>query len=101
MAADTVIRDIAIGHTLRCGAASVIARARDARSGGTIGRMPADEDPGLPIKLGPCSNGEYVPRPAAPLAREVARRTRDLADRHARAIGMSRRQFLLSSMGAA
>jgi uncharacterized protein len=63
--------------------------------------MPADDDPGLPIKLGPCSNGEYVPKPAAPFAREVARRTRELADRHARAIGMSRRQFLLSSMGAA
>jgi hypothetical protein len=60
-----------------------------------------DDDPGLPIKLGPCSNGEYLPRPASALAREVARRTREAADHHARAIGMSRRRFLLSSMGAA
>ena len=63
--------------------------------------MPADDDPGLPIKLGPCSNGEYVPKPARGFTREVARRTRELTDRHARALGMSRRQFLLSSMGAA
>jgi predicted TIM-barrel fold metal-dependent hydrolase len=59
------------------------------------------DDPGLPIKLGPCSNGEFVPPPPTPLARQVARRTRELADHHARRLGMSRRQFLLSSMGAA
>ena len=63
--------------------------------------MPADDDPGLPIKLGPCSNGEYLPRPPTRLAREIARRTRVEADAHARALGMSRRSFLLSSMGAA
>jgi hypothetical protein len=63
--------------------------------------MPAEDDPGLPIKLGPCSNGEYIPKPASRFTREVARRTREVADRHARAIGMSRRQFLVSSMGAA
>jgi predicted TIM-barrel fold metal-dependent hydrolase len=63
--------------------------------------MTVDDDPGLPIKLGPCSNGEYVPKPPSRFAREVARRTRAAAEQHARAIGMSRRQFLLSSMGAA
>jgi hypothetical protein len=63
--------------------------------------MPVDEDPGLPIKLGPCSNGEYIPAPPSRFTREVVRRTRELADRNARALGMSRRQFLLSSMGAA
>jgi hypothetical protein len=64
--------------------------------------MPADDDdPGLPIKLGPCSNGEFLPRPPRRLARRVARRTRVEAEAHARALGMSRRSFLLSSMGAA
>ena len=29
-----------------------------------------DEDPGLPIKLNPCSNGEFVPEPPTPLVRE-------------------------------
>ncbi|WP_208027309.1 amidohydrolase family protein [Rhabdothermincola sediminis] len=64
--------------------------------------MAADDvDPGLPIKLHPCSNGEYLPPPASPLVREVARRTRERAASNAHAVGMSRRQFLLSSMGAA
>jgi predicted TIM-barrel fold metal-dependent hydrolase len=58
-------------------------------------------EPGLPIKLHPCSNGEYVPPPPSALAREVARRTRAQAERNARLVGMSRRRFLLSSMGAA
>jgi hypothetical protein len=30
-----------------------------------------DEDPGLPIKLGPCSNGEYEPEPLPPVLRET------------------------------
>jgi len=63
--------------------------------------MPSDDDPGLPIKIGPCSNGEFVPRPASRFTREVARRTRLAAEHNARVLGMSRRQFLLSSMGAA
>ena len=58
-------------------------------------------DPGLPIKLNPCSNGEFVPGPATPLALETVRRTRAAADREAAAIGMSRRRFLLSTMGSA
>lgn len=62
---------------------------------------PEPPDPGLPIKLDPCSNGETAPPPPSPLAREVARRTRDAADRKARRLGMSRRDFLRSSMGAA
>jgi uncharacterized protein len=60
-----------------------------------------EDDPGLPLKLHACSNGEFIPPPPSRLAREVARRTRDLADRNARSSGMSRRQFLLSSMGTA
>jgi hypothetical protein len=60
-----------------------------------------DVDPGLPIKLNRCSNGEFVPPPPSPVVREAVRRARADADRNARRIGMSRRRFLLSSMGAA
>jgi predicted TIM-barrel fold metal-dependent hydrolase len=58
-------------------------------------------DPGLPIKLGPCSNGEYPPRPASALVREAARRARRDSEETARRVGLSRREFLLSAMGAA
>jgi hypothetical protein len=60
-----------------------------------------DDDPGLPIKLGPCSNGEYVPRPLTPVVQEAIRRARDDCDDNARHTGMSRRRFLLSACGAA
>jgi len=60
-----------------------------------------DDDPGLPIKLHPCSNGEFVPPPATPVVREAVRRARDQADENARRLGWSRRRFLRSSMGAA
>jgi predicted TIM-barrel fold metal-dependent hydrolase len=58
-------------------------------------------DPGLPIKLEPVSNGEYVPPPSSDVVREAIRRTRIESDRIARRLGMTRRRFLLSSMGAA
>jgi uncharacterized protein len=60
-----------------------------------------DEDPGLPIKLGPCSNGEYDPEPLPPVLVETIRRAREECERNARRLGMTRRQFLLSMMGAA
>jgi predicted TIM-barrel fold metal-dependent hydrolase len=61
-----------------------------------------DEDPGLPIKLGPCSNGEYDPEdPLPPVLREAIRRARETCDRNARRTGISRREFLLSAAGAA
>jgi hypothetical protein len=60
-----------------------------------------DEDPGLPIKLNPCSNGEFVPEAPTPLVRETVRRARRDAEDTARRLGMSRRRFLLSSLGAA
>jgi len=60
-----------------------------------------DLDPGLPIKLGPCSNGEYVPAPLSAVARETIRRARDACDVNARRTGVSRRRFLLSVCGAA
>lgn len=59
------------------------------------------DDPGLPIKLGPCSNGEFAPQPPTELVREAARRARRLCEENARRLGMDRRDFLLTSMGAA
>ena len=61
----------------------------------------ADEDPGLPIKFGPVSNGEYDPRPLPPVLLETIRRAREECDRNARRLGVSRRRFLLSLAGAA
>lgn len=58
-------------------------------------------DPGLPIKLGPCSNGEFAPPPPSPLVRAAARRARADADALARRLGLSRRDFLRSTCGAA
>jgi len=60
-----------------------------------------EAEPGLPIKLNPCSNGEFVPRPSSKVVREARRRARADSVEHARRLGLSRRQFLLSSMGAA
>lgn len=61
----------------------------------------ADEDPGLPIKFGPCSNGEYDPEPLKPIIVETIRRAREECERIARRLAMSRREFLLSICGAA
>ncbi len=60
-----------------------------------------EEDPGLPIKFGPCSNAEYEPEPLSPVMREAIRRARVECERNARRVGMSRREFLLSLCGAA
>ncbi len=60
-----------------------------------------DPDLELPIKLEPCSNGEFLPLPISPVAAETIRRTRDEADRQARRLGLSRRTFLRSVAGAA
>ncbi|MFN2544554.1 MAG: amidohydrolase family protein [Actinomycetota bacterium] len=60
-----------------------------------------DEDPGLPIKFGPCSNAEYDPEPLSPAVTETIRLAREACDRNARRLGMGRREFLLSAMGAA
>jgi hypothetical protein len=60
-----------------------------------------DDRVGLPIKLGPCSNGEYVPAPPTDLVLEAARRAREACDDNARRTGISRRDFLLSICGAA
>jgi uncharacterized protein len=60
-----------------------------------------DADPGLPLKLWPCSNGEYLPPPLDDLRREAMRRARADADHHVRRHRWSRRRFLLSSAGMA
>ena len=58
-------------------------------------------DDHLPIELGPVSNGEYDPAPVSPVLRETARRAREFLDGHARRLGMSRREFLRTSMATA
>jgi len=58
-------------------------------------------EPGLPIKLGPCSNGEYAPRSPTPRLLQAARLARSTCEDTARRLGMSRRDFLRSSMASA
>jgi hypothetical protein len=60
-----------------------------------------DPDAELPIKLGPCSNGEFRPLPLGPVEQETIRRTREQAEHHARRLGVGRRQFLRGLGGAA
>jgi predicted TIM-barrel fold metal-dependent hydrolase len=60
-----------------------------------------DDDPGLPIKFGPCSNAEYDPEPLTPVMKEAVRRALAECDRNAVRTGVSRRRFLLSLCGAA
>ena len=60
-----------------------------------------DDDPGLPIKWHPVSNGEFVPPPPTPLVREAIRRSQAELDANARRVGLSRRRFLLSACGSA
>jgi predicted TIM-barrel fold metal-dependent hydrolase len=60
-----------------------------------------DEPAGLPIKLGPCSNGEYAPPPTSARVRAAVRLARATCEDSARRLGMSRRDFLRSSMASA
>ncbi len=55
----------------------------------------------LPIKLDTTSNGEFEPVPLSP-ANELANRlAQEAATTNARRVGLSRREFLVSSCGAA
>ncbi len=54
-----------------------------------------------PIPTRVVSNGEWLPPPQTPAQRAVERALADLADRHGRALGMSRRRFLRTSCGMA
>jgi uncharacterized protein len=58
-------------------------------------------DPGLPIKFGPCSNGEFVPPPLSAVERAAIARARADCEQNARRTGLSRARFLRSVCGAA
>ena len=65
------------------------------------GRWRRDETGELPILLDLASSDEYRPLPLSPAVREARRRAwQDAAD-NARRVGLSRRDFLRTSMGAA
>jgi len=66
-------------------------------------RGPAIDPEGkrLPIKLDSTSNGEFVPVPLSGVNRAANRLAHDLASRFSRRLGFTRRQFLVSSCGAA
>jgi predicted TIM-barrel fold metal-dependent hydrolase len=55
----------------------------------------------LPIKFDSTSNGEYLPVPLSPELRWVNRVALERADANARRTGVSRREFLRSTAGAA
>src|SRR6266516_1062478 len=59
------------------------------------------DDPGRPIKFGPCSNGEYIPAPRTAVERGAMSRARRACDENARRVGMWRPDFLRSVGGAA
>ena len=66
--------------------------------------MPIDwrqEDPGLPINFGQCSNGEYDPEPVTPARVEMAFEASRQIDRAIAKTGMSRRSFLRSASALA
>ncbi len=63
--------------------------------------MARRDDDELPLRLHPLSNGEYAPPAPTPVVREAVRRTMDTADRNARRLGVSRREFLSSAAGMA
>ncbi len=55
----------------------------------------------LPIKLDSTSNGEFAPVPLSPLQRHANALALEAADRNARRLGQSRREFMVSLCGAA
>jgi len=55
----------------------------------------------LPIKLDSTSNGEFVPVPLGPANRHANRLAQEAASRNAKRLAMGRREFLLSTCGAA
>jgi len=66
--------------------------------------MDHDLDPDglrLPIKLDSTSNGEFVPIPLSERLRRANRTAHEQADRFAARLGLKRRQFLVTSCGAA
>ena len=55
----------------------------------------------LPIKLDTTTNGEFAPRPLAKVHHHARALAREQAGHHARRLGLSRREFLVSASGAA
>jgi predicted TIM-barrel fold metal-dependent hydrolase len=66
-----------------------------------VRRSERDVEPGLPIKLAPCSNGEFAPLPPSLRLRRAVRLARATCDDAARRLGMTRRDFLRTSMASA
>jgi predicted TIM-barrel fold metal-dependent hydrolase len=62
--------------------------------------MDPDDDE-LPFPLSDVSNGEWCPRPRSERQRAAARLLREEAERRARRLGMTRREFLRSAAGTA
>ena len=60
-------------------------------------RQEPDRPPTLPIPPGPVSNGEFLPAPATPHDRAVARAILAASDDAARHSGVDRRRFLETS----
>ena len=60
-----------------------------------------EEDPGLPIHFGQCSNGEYEPEPVTPARLEAERLARAGIDEGVARTGMERRRFLRSACALA
>ena len=60
-----------------------------------------DDDERLPIVLDPASSDEYSPLPLSPLTVEARRRAWERAGANAKRLGLSRRDFLRTTMGAA
>jgi predicted TIM-barrel fold metal-dependent hydrolase len=60
-----------------------------------------EDRPRLPIKLDPVSNGEFVPQEPDPRVRAAQALAHERAAAAARRTGVSRREFLASSAGAA
>src|SRR5215218_3651047 len=61
----------------------------------------ADSDIQSPIPNQISSNEEFIPPPQSAKEREVENRLREMADRNAKRLGVSRRRFLQSSCGMA
>lgn len=65
---------------------------------------PFDLDPEgtrLPVRFDGTSNGEFLPLRATPAQRRANALAHEMASDHARRLGIGRRAFLTSSMGAA
>lgn len=60
-----------------------------------------EQPPRLPIKIHPASNGEYFPAPPPARLADFERRVLERATKAAQRVGVSRREFLRSSSGAA